>query len=102
VPVPKVWMQFWEGNTHYVVMNCVPGQCLTEIWSHLPHEVKRIIVGHRGQYIRRIRLIPLPLGPRICSVLGEPLHNYRMHDDGDRGSFRDEAHLIIASSLIRS
>ncbi len=63
------------------------------------NEVKRIIVEHRGQYIRGIRLIPPPLGPRICSVLREPLHNYRMHDDGDIGSFRDEAHLDMELRL---
>ncbi|KAK0436614.1 hypothetical protein EV421DRAFT_1715813, partial [Armillaria borealis] len=92
VPVPKVWMQFRWGNATTLLLKRVPGQCLAEVWSDLPHEPKQIIMEQPEQYIREIRSIPSPSDTRICSVLGGHIRNYRMHDNGDTCPFRDEVH----------
>ncbi|KAK0186534.1 kinase-like domain-containing protein [Armillaria mellea] len=95
VPVPKIWLQFRWRELHYVIMQRAPGQCLAEIWPDLQDEAKLIIVEQLAQYIREIRSISPPTDTRICSVLGGPIRNFRMHDDGDTGPFRDEAQLNL-------
>ncbi|PBK82493.1 hypothetical protein ARMGADRAFT_1048631 [Armillaria gallica] len=73
VPVPKVWLHFRWKQLDYIVMQRMPG--------HLPDESKEIIVEQ--------------LAKHICPVLGGPVCNYRMYDDGNTGPFRDEAHLNL-------
>ncbi|KAK0439205.1 kinase-like domain-containing protein [Armillaria borealis] len=95
VPVPKVWLHFRWKQLDYIVMQRMPGQCLDSIWPSLPDESKEIIVEQLAKYVHEVRSIPSPAGTQICSVLGGPIRNYRMYDDGNTGPFRDEEHLNL-------
>lgn len=80
IPIPTVHLVFTRVGTTtptrvttFIVMDCVPGSCLQQIWGTIDEPTKTSVLAQIQGYIRELRSIPAdidtppgPIGGGIC------------------------------------
>lgn len=70
-------------------MSRAPGVALSAIWRDSTPQFKDAITSQLASYFRELRSLHSPYGPRICSIYGGPVRDFRLRYD-HTGPYDDE------------
>lgn len=76
-----------------------PGVTLQAAWPQLSDDDKNAIFGQLAGFVRQLRSLPSPYGSAICSVIGGPFCDGRLHCYDVSGPFLDEDHMNLQLRL---
>ncbi|KAH9930573.1 kinase-like domain-containing protein [Fomitopsis serialis] len=89
IPVPRIWTHFvWRG-ARYIIMDRARGVPLSNLWYDATPQYKEEVCAQLANYFRELRSLPTPYGPRVCSLLGGPVRDFRLRFD-HTGPFENE------------
>ncbi|KAH9832964.1 kinase-like domain-containing protein [Rhodofomes roseus] len=78
MPVPRIWTHFVWCGARYIIMDRARGVELSSVWYDATPLYREAVCAQLADYFRHARSLRTPYGPRVCSISGGPVRDFRL------------------------